>query len=248
MVLTISPLFSLCEAMLGWRDLGIGKSPAHMLRVRIVGATCLKRPVVEGVAGPMHDTPSPFAVITVDGKDIYHTLAQVETRDPQWNESFDTEMSEVSTIFIRVFDASVTYQGQPVLLGYTSTTLFSMIYSGRRVEGRTSTSLAPAPGLGMETNDLMDNAVVLQALPLALNRRPARGASITLSASTDVSSQPSPFVIPPHGRRVGTTVRMGTTLYGWGGKGYVGYREETRTDTYRMEQYASVARHTSETG
>jgi hypothetical protein len=205
-----------------------------MLRVRIMGATGLKRSVAQGgTVNPVHFTPSPFAIITVDGADIYRTLSQIETENPEWNESFDMEMSETSALVIRIFDASTADRERPVLLGYTATTVFSMLL-GRGAED------GILPLLGTTPTDAASSSIPSRALPLAFSSRCVHGASVTLSMSTDVSGPPSPFVLPRHGHRTRTTVRTGVAFYGWGGRSLAGHQERTRFDTYRLHRHSTA--------
>ncbi|EPX73840.1 HECT-type ubiquitin-protein ligase E3 Pub1 [Schizosaccharomyces octosporus yFS286] len=67
------------------------------LRVTVVAADGLyKRDVFR--------FPDPFAVLTVDGEQTHTTTAIKKTLNPYWNETFEVNVSENSTIAIQIFD------------------------------------------------------------------------------------------------------------------------------------------------
>ncbi|KAF5313376.1 hypothetical protein D9611_008627 [Ephemerocybe angulata] len=149
LILTISPVLALYEAALKKRARGELESSKRNLRFCIVGAHGLKRPRTEIdhltedqiadliESGQMTENtikairaPSPFAVLTVDGKDLYTTYDLIETTSPEWRETFDTGVSDTSTIVVRVFDLKCMDRGWPSLIGYTTILPFSMLPPG----------------------------------------------------------------------------------------------------------------------
>lgn len=146
LILTISPLLALYEALLKKRARGPLEDSKRRLRFTILGAHGLRRPrteidhyTAEQLQELIEDkiykesdlaairAPSPFAVLTIDGINFFTTYDQLETPDPEWRESFDATVSDTTTIVVRVFDLKCLDRGWPALMGYTTILPFSMI-------------------------------------------------------------------------------------------------------------------------
>ncbi|KAF9452982.1 HECT-domain-containing protein [Macrolepiota fuliginosa MF-IS2] len=71
--------------------------PEHLLKLTLSGATSLaKRELLS--------LPDPFAVVTVDGEQVFSTSVLRRTLSPPWNESFEFHTRASSMITIQIFD------------------------------------------------------------------------------------------------------------------------------------------------
>jgi len=162
--------------------------------------------------------PSPFAVITIDERDIYVTYDQQDTHNPDWEESFDVEVGDLSTVVVRIFDLKCMDAGRPSLIGYTTLLPFSVLPppSVEAVGPVTQADAAPA----VHVFQLVRDGVTLQESTV----------SITLSMDTDGPLPPPK--LPPrfkglkgtrHDRRVGIIKFRGKRI---------GSKKTTTTETY----------------
>ncbi|KAH9474441.1 E3 ubiquitin-protein ligase pub1 [Psilocybe cubensis] len=132
LVLTISPLFSLWESFISRQSSGPA-SKSRKIRFSIRAAQNLTRPMCELDFWPPTTVdemtegqvakaraPSAFAVITIDERDVYTTFEAPDNNCPVWNESFDIEVTDLSTIVVRVFDRKCIDMGWPSFIGYTT--------------------------------------------------------------------------------------------------------------------------------
>ena len=197
--------------------------------------------------------PSPFAVLTIDGTHIYNTFYEENTRDPEWKETFDAEVSDTSTIVVRIFDMKAMNEGWPALMGYTTITPFSILPPGQELrppepdsisadphtQGPTGESSAQALVRAAEArrnaNGASDSAAVVQEFPLVLDRKVVPGASAVFSVSADIWGPPPLPKIPD--RYLGvrkTNIKTEVGFVKWRGR-KVGGREVTVTRTYRLD-------------
>lgn len=253
--------------MLKKRARGPVEKSKRKLRLCIVGATGLKRgrtEIDQYTPEQLQDTmteenietircPSPFAVLTIDGTHIYNTFYEEHTRDPEWKESFDAEVSDTSTIVVRIFDMKAMNQGWPALIGYTTISPFSILPPGRKppapgpdstssdpqTEGPTEESSSQALGPAAEARRLKDgtsdSTAVVQQFPLVLDREVVPGTSVVFSVSTDISGPPPLPKIPE--RYLGvrkTNIKTQVGFVKWRGR-KVGRREVTVTETHRLD-------------
>lgn len=236
MVLTISPLFSLYESILSRQASGPFQD-SRVLRFRIKGARGLRRPYceVDSFSQKLIDTlgeeeikarrgPTAFAVITIDEREQYTTFEIGNTTEPNWDESFDIKVGDMSTVVIRVFDRKCIDQGRPAFIGFTTILPFSIL---------------PPPKKGDQpANDdpetPADGSKVDLDIPLVLEGITVPDMTVSISLSTDTRFQPTlPYVPPlmtgPH--RVDEQRRV--TFIKWGNKRYGG-KKETNTHVYNF--------------
>lgn len=194
MLLTISPLFALYESVLARRTSGL-REKGRLVRVTIKSAAALQRPKceldgfslqeIETVMGLNEEqvkglrAPSPFAVLTIDEQDIYVTYDQENVTDPDWEESFDVKVGDLSTVVIQIFDLKCLDNGWSSLIGFTAFLPYA--------------TLPPEDENAVSTGD----RVGTETLTLARNGRNVPGMTVTVSVSTDVKSPVPAPKIPP---------------------------------------------------
>ena len=129
LVLTIAPLLSLYENFLAHFSVGSCEESIQTIRFPIRGASGLQRrtgrtsrrlhrPALAGnKRSHQGHPPPPFAVIAIAERDIYVTYGQQDTHDLNWEESFDVEVGDLSTVVVRIFDLKCMDAGRPSLIG-----------------------------------------------------------------------------------------------------------------------------------
>ncbi|KAJ3510231.1 hypothetical protein NMY22_g16033 [Coprinellus aureogranulatus] len=257
LILTISPLFSLWEALYK-RNRGAGV--VRKLRFCVVSARGLKRNSFpepgsgDGEGMPQdqpeaNNSPSPFVVVTIDKTEFYSTFYHDNTENPTWKDSFDIEVTDTTTMEIRVFDAKAMNDGKPALaalIGYTVIAPFTMLYPGQGVEradtrlgqqaqasGTTAeiTTTGPTAEGGLECME--ECMTIAQVFPLMLDGEVIPGATLTFSVSKDVGGPPP---LPDVPSRYGDAPSLNRTTrvenwVGWQDR-RVGHEEETSGQVY----------------
>lgn len=232
MVLTIAPLFSLYESVLARRSSGPLGEP-RKLRISICKAQGLRRPHCELDGYPEHllkgipedkineiRAPSPFAVVTIDEREMYTTFEEENNTDPSWNESFDVEIEDLSTVVIRVFDRKCIDFGLPAFIGFTTILPFSLL----------------PPPKNEDANSSPDSQVNVDMIPLVREGVVISGMSISISLSTDTREPPTMAHAPPHlyGPEE-TRVERRVALFKCGNRKTVGRKKVTTTRVYQLE-------------
>jgi len=168
--------------------------------------------------------PSAFAVITVDEREAYTTFEHEETSDPDWEESFDIKVRDLSTVVIRVFDRKCIDQGWPAFIGFTTFMPFNVLPPPRHDEVEDA-----------EDPDADSGKVDKDDIPLVKEGVTISDMTISISLSTDTSIQPSlPSVPPVLSGPVETHVQRRVALVKWGNK-KSGSKKETTTRVYEYE-------------
>lgn len=237
LILTIAPLLSLWEAILTKRARGpLGSSETSLVRFTVQSATNLnrrhsllsdeellergwKREEIEKIKAP-----SPFAVLTIDEKDVYTTFDLRETKNPEWKETFDVHISETSTIVVRVFDLKcmgtecLGADGH-ALIGYTTILPSAMLWEAVKDE-----SELPTP----------PDALHIKSFPLVRDGKVIPGTTLETSVSTDTSGPiPLPTIPSQYLGLERTTEERKVAMVKWRGKRR-GYKETTLTETYNL--------------
>ncbi|KAF8961867.1 hypothetical protein BDZ97DRAFT_1177690 [Flammula alnicola] len=231
LLLTISPLFSLYESILSRRSSGPSSKP-RILRFTIRNARGLQRPQCELDPYPpeyiehmeveevkRRRAPSSFAVITIDEHEMYTTFEEPDTNEPDWEESFDMEVSDLSTVVVRVFDRKCIDNDWPAFIGFTTIHPFTAL---------------PHPKRGGEDDDSEFVKVDLDEVPLVREGMTVPDMTVSITLSTDTREQPSLRVVPPH--KVGpevTRVERRVALVKFGNR-KMGRKKETTTHVYQM--------------
>ncbi|KZT60479.1 HECT-domain-containing protein [Calocera cornea HHB12733] len=70
---------------------------ARKLRLNVVAASGL-------IKREVFNLPDPFAVISVDGQAVHNTSVFRKSLNPYWNESFDLDVKENSSLSVQIFD------------------------------------------------------------------------------------------------------------------------------------------------
>ncbi|KZO97882.1 HECT-domain-containing protein [Calocera viscosa TUFC12733] len=70
---------------------------ARKLRLNVVAASGL-------IKREVFNLPDPFSVISVDGQAVHNTSVFRKSLNPYWNESFDLDVKENSTLSVQIFD------------------------------------------------------------------------------------------------------------------------------------------------
>ncbi|EJU05358.1 HECT-domain-containing protein [Dacryopinax primogenitus] len=70
---------------------------SRKLRLNVVAASGL-------IKREVFNLPDPFAVISVDGQAVHNTSVFRKSLNPYWNESFDLDVKENSTLSVQIFD------------------------------------------------------------------------------------------------------------------------------------------------
>ena len=163
--------------------------------------------------------PSPFAVITIDEREMYTTFEEENSTDPGWNESFDVEIDDLSTVVIRVFDRKCIDQGWPAFIGFTAILPFSLL---------------PPPD-EEDVNTSSHSSKNIDDIPLAREGVTVSGMSVSISLSTDTRIPPTLPVVPPHlyGPER-TRVERRVALFKWGNK-TMGRKKVKTTRVYGLE-------------
>ncbi|KAF8799680.1 hypothetical protein BYT27DRAFT_7201093 [Phlegmacium glaucopus] len=196
LVLTISPLFSLYESILARRSSGPA-SKCRKLRISIRSAKGLQRPHCELDGLPPYSlqnipeeevtairAPSSFAVVTIDEREMYTTFEQEDTTDPDWRESFDVDIGDLSTVVIRVFDRKCIDRNWPAFIGFTTILPFSL--------------LPPPKEQDLNTSSSPNSHVDIDDIPLVRGGITVSDMSVSISLSTNTSVPPTLPYVPPH--------------------------------------------------
>ncbi|PPQ96480.1 hypothetical protein CVT26_010474 [Gymnopilus dilepis] len=198
LLLTISPLFSLYEAILSRQSAGPLSKPRR-IRFTIRRASNLRRPHCELDPYPQDyiqqmdenevkkiRSPSAFAIATIDEREMYTTYDESNTTDPVWEESFDVEIDDQSTAVIRVFDSKCIDRGWPAFIGYTVIHPFTVFshptepqYTGDEDPDKDDASAAKTRRVEVTDVPLVCDGVTMQDM------------TISISLSSDTSLPPS---------------------------------------------------------
>jgi C2 domain len=240
LILTIAPLLSLWEAILTKRARKpLSSSSSTHVRFTIQSATNLtRRHRLSSDEALLNQgwteeeivalkAPSPFAVLTIDEKDVYTTFDLRDAMNPGWKETFDVEISETSTIVVRIFDLKcmgtecLGADGHG-LIGYTTILPSAMLWEMGKDDSN-STGTAPREGARVQ----------IKSFPLIRDGKIIPGTTFEASISTDTSG-PIPLAIPP--QYIGlerTTEERKVAMFHWRGRRR-GYKETTLTETYNL--------------
>lgn len=234
LVLTIAPLFSLYENFLARHSAGPREESTRTVRFSIRGANGLQRPSTE-LDGLPEDyisqlseeiveatrAPSPFAVITIDERDIYVTYDQQDTHNPDWAESFDVEVGDLSTVVVRIFDLKCMDAGRPSLIGYTTLLPFSVLPP------------PSAEAVGPVTQaDEADAVPVVHAFQLVRDGVTLHEATVSITLSMDTEGPLPPPKLPPRFRGLKETREdRRVEIIKFRGK-RIGSKKTTTTETY----------------
>ncbi|CAA7262100.1 unnamed protein product [Cyclocybe aegerita] len=231
MLLTISPLFSLYESVLSRRSSG-PVDETRVLRFSIRRARGLQRPYCELDPYPpevieelLEDdvkkarAPSPFAVVTIDEREMYTTFEWEDTHDPEWDESFDVKVRDLSTVVIRVFDRKCIDQGWPSFIGFVTVLPFSLLPP-------------PTEGIREEDQPASSRTDVLE-IPLVRDGKTVSSMTVSISLSTDTRFPPSLPVVPPVLHEEATHLQRRVGMVQFGNKKW-GRKKETTTHVYQM--------------
>jgi len=238
MVLTISPLFALYESILSRQASGPVRE-SRVLRFRIKGARGLQRPhcevdsfsqqridIMEEEEIKARRAPTAFAIITIDEREQYTTFEIDDTTEPNWDESFDIKVGDMSTVVIRVFDRKCIDQGWPAFIGFTTILPFSILPPPKKEEDQPAND-DPEVQADRSKVDLDDIPLVREGITVP-------EMTVSISLSTDTRIQPTLPYVPPlmtGPRRVEAQNRV--TLVKWGNKKY-GRKKETNTYVYNF--------------
>ncbi|PPQ95077.1 hypothetical protein CVT25_002600 [Psilocybe cyanescens] len=237
LVLTISPLFSLWESFLSRHSSG-PTSKSRKIRFSIRKASNLQRPQCELDFYPPEfvdkmpeaevdkaRAPSAFAVITIDEREMYTTYEAHNTTDPEWEESFDVEVDDLSTVVIRVFDRKCIDRGWTSFIGFTTIHPFTAFPH----------AVDPAVYSGEEENPAPPSKKVdLDDIPLVRDGHTVPNMTIGISLSSDTKAPISLLVAPPilHGPKIERVERR-VNLVKFGNR-KMGSKKETTTRVYEM--------------
>jgi len=232
LVLTISPLFALYESVLARRSSGPA-SESRKLRISIRNAKGLQRPHCELDGYTEHElkdmpegrvnairAPSSFAVITIDEREMYTTFEQENTTHPHWNETFDVDIEDLSTVVIRVFDRKCIDLNWTAFIGFTTLLPFSLLPPPTEQDLNTSSP---------------DSPVDIDDIPLVREGVTVSGMSVSISLSTDTRVPPTlPFVPPYLYGPEENHVERRVSLFKFGNK-TMGRKKVTTTRVYQLE-------------
>ncbi|CAA7262113.1 unnamed protein product [Cyclocybe aegerita] len=226
LLLTLSPLLSLYESILSRNSTG-PTTETRLIRFYIRRAKGLQRPRTEFDAYlpdimdrlpevlRKAQTPSPFAVVTIDEREMYTSRVEESTCDPDWDESFDVRVGDLSTIVVRVFDRKCIDQGLPEFIGFATLLPFALM---------------PPPSKGGEQG--VQEAHV-KDVPLVREGKTVPAMAVSFSLSTDTRVPPGLPAVPQevelqemHIRRRVATAQLGDRK--WGRK------KDTRTYVYNV--------------
>ena len=150
---------------------------------------------------------------------MYTTFEEENNTDPSWNESFDVEIEDLSTVVIRVFDRKCIDFGLPAFIGFTTILPFSLL-----------------PPKNEDANSSPDSQVNVDMIPLVREGVVISGMSISISLSTDTREPPTMAHAPPHlyGPEE-TRVERRVALFKCGNRKTVGRKKVTTTRVYQLE-------------
>ena len=159
-------------------------------------------------------------VITINKQDIYVTYNQQDAHNPDWEESFDMEVGDLSTvvIIVHIFDLKCMDAGRPSLIGYTTLLPFSVL---------------PPPSMeAMVPVMQVDVAPAVHVFQLVRDGVTLHKSTVSITLSMDMEGLvPPPKLLPwfkglqgtRHDRRVG--------IIKFHGK-WIGSKKTTTTETY----------------
>jgi C2 domain len=240
MILTISPLFSLYEYILARRSSGPSEE-TRTVRLTVRNAACLQRPKCEldGLSPEYLEqisvrnqakirNPSPFAVVTIDKRDMFVTYDQQDEANPDWEESVDIRVGDMSTVVIRVFDLKcMDRSGWPSMIGFTIFLPLSVLVPRpQAVQSEPSDDEQQEPD---GNNTVRTESVTL---PLIRDGVTIPGMTVSISLSTDIESPLPPPKLPPRfqGHKQ-THVSSKVGILSFRGR-RLGTNKETITETY----------------
>lgn len=163
--------------------------------------------------------PSPFVIVTINEEEMYTTFQERNTHDPEWEEVFDAEISDLATVVVRVFDRKCIDNNWPAFIGYTTIHPFTAM---------------PYPGVNTSEDDASTTETALTDIPLIFEGKTMPDATISLTLSTDTEEEPTLRIVPPfRNGPLETRVerRVGLVKFG---KKKVGRKKETTTHVYQM--------------
>lgn len=162
--------------------------------------------------------PSPFVVVTINEEETYTTFEEHDKHNPDWEEVFDVEINDLSTVVIRVFDRKCIDRDWPAFIGFTTIHPFTVLPY-------------PQPGSGGDSSQSAQ--VELDDIPLVRDGTTS-DMTVSLTLSTDTQEQPTLRIIPRHqGGPLETRVERRVALVKFGKK-KVGRKKETVTHVYQM--------------
>jgi len=209
-----------------------------MLRFSIRNARGLQRPRTELDSYPPESiavleeedvararSPSAFAVITVDDREMYSTFEIDNAHDPDWEESFDMKVDDLSSVVIRVFDMKCINRGWPSFIGFTTVHPFTALPHPNSTSAEEISAAESGP-----------SQVDLDAIPLVRENTTVTDMSVSISISTDTKLPPSLPTMPLLSGPQETRVERRVTLVKFGNK-KVGRKKETTTTVYQMAKF-----------
>jgi len=219
-----------------------------MLRFSIRNARGLQRPRTEldsyppeYIAALEEDdvararSPSAFAVITVDDREMYSTFEIDNAHDPDWEESFDMKVDDLSIVVIRVFDMKCINKGWPSFIGFTTVHPFTALPHPNKAHlNKAHPNSASAEEISATESGL--SQVDLDAIPLVREDTTVPDMSVSISISTDTKLPPSLPTVPLLSGPQETRVQRRVTLVKFGNK-KVGRKKETTTTVYQMAEF-----------
>jgi len=209
-----------------------------MLRFSIRNARGLQRPRTELDSYPPEyialineeqvartRSPSAFAVITVDDREMYTTFEIDNAHDPDWEESFDMKVDDLSVVVIRVFDMKCIDRSWPSLIGFTTVHPFTAFPH----PNSTSTE-------GSSSAEIGHSQVDLDAIPLVRKDATVPDMNVSISISTDTRLPPSLPTVPLLSRPQETRVERRVALVKFGNR-KSGRKKATTTTVYQMAEF-----------
>ena len=174
-------------------------------------------------------SPSAFAIVTIDEREMYTTYDDSNTTDPVWEESFDVEIDDQSTAVIRVFDSKCIDRGWPAFIGYTVIHPFTVFshptepqYTGDEDPDKDDASAAKTRRVEVTDVPLVCDGVTMQDM------------TISISLSSDTSLPPSLHNPAPILRGPQVTHRERRVALVKFGNKRMGRKKETTTHVYQM--------------
>ncbi|KAJ3511415.1 hypothetical protein NLJ89_g4119 [Agrocybe chaxingu] len=226
LLLTISPLLSLYESILSRSSTG-PTTETRLIRFYIRRAKGLQRPrtefdaylpeIIDRLPEVLRkaQTPSPFAVITIDEREMYTSRAEESTCDPEWDESFDVRVGNLSTIVIRVFDHKCVDLGLPGFIGFATLLPFALMPPPTK-EGEQ----------GIQEAHVKD-------IPLVREGRTVPSMTVSISLSTDTRVPPGLPAVPQAVELQEMHIRRRVAMAQLGDRRW-GRKKDTRTYVYNV--------------
>lgn len=177
--------------------------------------------------------PSAFAVITIDERQVYTTYEALNSSNPVWEESFDIEVNDFSTIVVRVFDRKCIDRDWPSFIGYTTIHPFTVFPH--------ADYCPPTVGVDEETTLLPSSSssskVDTDSIPLVLDGYTMHDMTIGILMSSETEAPinlPGPVPYTPRTQDIRkTTAERRVNLVKFGNRKR-GSKKETVTHVYEM--------------